>query len=248
VLLVCSLAVGCRTTREEPFDVVSVSGQLHFESLLFDTRDGQTNATVLWHAIQREPHNAEKRFELARVLLKNDHATAATVVLNDPACKAAPNSQYYLLLATALQRGTPAAARRVTGLLQEAERRFPGDADVTIGLGHAFNNNGQPELALEKFNQALLRELDPDLELSAGLGRIVSLRKTGQLAAAERERAKLNQSWPGFENLLRQATIAEQLPVAGFGGNIEVDVVHGSPHERSKLVLKEIERVSKPPK
>ena len=242
VLTASLLSAGCSTT---PGPSRLDSETLDIHHLIFDTPGAKTNAIALWKAIQQEPNNAENRFRLARLLLKNEHPTLAISVLDHPVCREAGDPQYHLLLAVAWQRYSHPAMRKIVSLLEHGEQLFSVNAQIKVALAHAYNSDGKPELALAKFGDALRLKPVPELQLSAYVGQVASLRKLGRNSEAEAKLREARQLFPGVDNYLRKARIEAELERPGFAGEFEDDGVHPPPHEREQRVLKEIERLPK---
>lgn len=219
-------------------------GQLRLDQLTYDSPASKEKTIALWAAVQREPGNPDSRFQLARVLLRNQYPAPAITLLDHAACKQPANPLYFLLLSAALQMHSPAHLPRVIHLLQDGQKQFPQNAPIHTALGHAHNTDAKAEAALAQFDQALLAKPDREVLLSARLGRAASFRKLGRSQEAERELAEARRIFPGLDKSLREARILEQVPAPVYLGTIEDDGVHPEPSERSRRVLEEIDRLS----
>jgi tetratricopeptide (TPR) repeat protein len=249
-LLVMMVALtGCRTPRgglgayeyeEQPEHI----GGLRLDRLTYQDASTKERVSALWSRIQQQPGDADARFELSRILLRNQYPAPAISLLNHASCRDAHSPQYYLLLANALQSHAPANLPRTTALLEEGVKAFPKNGQLHTALGHALNTGERPAEALGEFDKALRLSAPAEVILSAHLGKASSFRKQGKEQAARNELAEARRIYPDLAKDLEEASIAGQLKQLELSGTPVDDGIHPLPRERAQRVREEIERVN----
>ena len=215
------------------------------DHLVYSHPDVEQQAKNLQKVSRSDKNNVSARIELARLLISEGYSSEAIIGLDNAIEIDSSEVDAYVLLASALQQTREPNINRALFVLQGAQKTFPDNYDVLLGLSYIYMELSQNEQAIEQFKKVIKTTDDFSATLSAHLGLASLYKRQGLSENAEAELSAARNIYPDVDRLLRKIEIDAITPSPQWsrGEFTTTDSgFHPSFETRMRLVLEEINR------